>query len=69
MEGVDLLPFIGDELAKLGFPGVVIALLTLAVAGLWRAFRYERLRNSELTDKALAMAEEAQRMIERIAGS
>ena len=68
MESIPFLPFISDELQQLGLVGVIIALLILAVVGMWVQLRYERKCNAELTEKALAMAQEAQIMIERVAG-
>ena len=58
-----------SELDSLGFPGIVILALIVALTHLWRELRTERKRCETLTDRLDTMSRETIIMVERIIGS
>ena len=59
---------ITEQLSSMGLPGMVIAILLVAVIALWRALRQERSRCEDLVDLMMEQSRETALMIERITG-
>lgn len=65
----EIVAFFLKHLDILGFPGVVIGMLVVAICRLWGELKAERARSEVLVEKMNVMSRETVIMIERIIGS